>query len=196
MIRSILPSNQQKFLSRAKQGVEKHRQIFLGEADYIHKFEAKQHRVFCANALRIPQVTLSSISPFRERSTSDVTFPIRIVPSFRNFSFHGRKDLLDEIYNAFNSKAKSPYTGPACFVLSGIGGMGKTSIALEYTYVYEHDYDAIFWLQADSSISLGNSYCAIARKLKLGLQSENKTQIVEEVKEWLEGTSGCLRPSY
>ncbi len=183
-----MPSNQQKLLSRAKQGVEKHRQIFLDEAEYIHRFEAEQHRVLCANALRIPQVALSSTSP-RERSTSDVTLPIRIVPSFRNFSFHGRKDLLDEIHNAFNSEAKSPYTGPACFVLFGIGGMGKTSIALEYTYVYENDYDAVFWLRAESSIGLGDSYCAIARKLKLGLQSENKTHIVEEVKEWLEGTS-------
>ena len=134
-------------------------------------------------------MTLSSISPSRKRSTSDVTFPIRIVPSFRNSLFHGRKDLLDDIYNVFGSEAKSPYTGPACFVLFGIGGIGKTSIALEYTYVYENDYDAIFWLRAESSVGLGDSYCAIARKMKLGVQNENKTHIIEEVKEWLEGTS-------
>lgn len=186
-----MPSDQQKLLSRAKQGVGKHRRIFLDEVEYIERLEAKQHRIFCANALRIPQVTLSSTSPFRERSTSDSTFPMKIVPSFRNFSFHGRKDLLDGIYNAFTSEAKSPYTGPACFVLFGIGGIGKTSIALEYTYAYENDYDAIFWLRAESGIGLGDSYCAIARKLKLGLQSENKTHIIEEVKEWLEGTSEC-----
>ena len=148
--------------------------------------------MLCANALRIPQMTLSSISPCRERSTSDVTFPVKIVPSFRNFSFHGRKDLLGEIHDALDSEAKPPYTGPACFVLFGIGGMGKTSIALEYTYVYENDYDAIFWLRAESSVALGESYCAIARKLKLSVQSENKTHITEEVKEWLEGTSEWL----
>ena len=118
-----------------------------------------------------------------------------MVPNFRNFSFHGRKDLLDGIHNAFTSEAKSPCTGPACFVLFGIGGIGKTSIALEYTYAYENDYDAIFWLRAESSIGLGDSYCAIARKLKLGLQSENKTHIIEEVKEWLEGTSQWSRLS-
>lgn len=158
--------------------------------------EAKQHNTLCANALQIPQMTLSSMSPFRERATSEVTFPMKIVPNFRNFSFHGRKDLLDEIHDAFNSDAKSPYTGPACFVLFGIGGMGKTSIALEYTYGYENDYDAIFWLRAESGVGLSDSYCAIARKLKLGLQIENKSHIIEEVKEWLEGTSelSCLSP--
>ena len=134
-------------------------------------------------------MNLSSVSPFRERATSDVTFPIKIVPNFRNFSFHGRKDLLDGIHTAFNSEDRPPYTGPACFVLFGIGGIGKTSTALEYTYVYENDYDAIFWLRAESGVGLSNSYCAIARKLKLGLQTENKTHIIEEVKEWLEGTS-------
>ncbi len=191
-----MPSTQQKLLFRAKQGVEKHRRQFFDEVDYIHRLEAKQHHKLCANALRIPQLTLSSIDPFRERSTSDVTFPIKIVPNFRNFSFHGRKNLLGEMHNAFNSEARSPYAGPACFVLFGIGGMGKTSIALEYTYVYENDYDAIFWLRAESSVGLADSYCAIARKLKLGLQSENKTHIVEEVKEWLEGTSEWLRLGY
>ena len=141
-------------------------------------------------------MNLSSVSSFRERATSDVTFPIRIVPPFRNFSFHGRKDLLDGIHSAFNSEGRSPYAGPACFVLFGIGGMGKTSIALEYTYVYENDYDAIFWLRAESGVGLSDSYCAIARKLKLDLQTENKTHIIEEVKEWLEGTSelSCLGP--
>ena len=141
-------------------------------------------------------MTLSSIRLSRERSTPDVTFPIRIVPSFRSFSFHVRKDLLDEIHSALNSKAKSPYTGPACFVLFGIGGIGKTSIALEYTYVYEHDYDAIFWLRAETGVNFSHSFCAIARKMKLGLQSETKTHIVEEVKEWLKGTSEWLRPGF
>lgn len=189
LIRSFFSSTQQKLLFRAKQSVEKHRRRFLDEAKYIHHLEARQHNALCANALQMPQMTLSSIGPFRERATSDVTFPIKIVPNFRNFSFYGRKGLIEEIHNAFNSDAGSPYTGPACFVLFGIGGIGKTSIALEYTYGFEDDYDAIFWLRAESGVGLSDSYCAIARKLKLGLQSENKTHIIEEVKEWLEGTS-------
>lgn len=181
---------------RAKQSIEKNRQRFFDEIKYIHLLEDRQHNALCANARQIPQMTLSSISPFRERATSDVTFPMKIFPNFRNFSFHGRKDIIDEIHDAFNSDAKPPYSGPACFVLFGIGGMGKTSIALEYTYTYGNDYDAIFWLRAESGIGLSDCYCAIARKLKLGLQTEDKTHIIEEVKEWLEGTSewSCLGP--
>lgn len=120
---------------------------------------------------------------------SPVTFPVNNVEGFRNLAFHGRQDLLRETHEFLMTPDKPPFTGPACVVLHGLGGMGKTATALEYTYVYQKSYDAIFWLRARSTFELCESYCAIARKLKLDLQNEKQTCIIEEVKDWLEGTS-------
>ncbi|KAF8418345.1 hypothetical protein EV426DRAFT_577675 [Tirmania nivea] len=35
-------------------------------------------------------------------------------------------------------------------VLYGLGGMGKTQLALEYVYQYYHDYSSVFWVNAAS----------------------------------------------
>jgi len=38
-------------------------------------------------------------------------------------------------------------------VLHGLGGMGKSSIALEYSFRYSHLYVAVFWVDVTSSRS-------------------------------------------
>ncbi|KAJ7788535.1 hypothetical protein B0H14DRAFT_2398352, partial [Mycena olivaceomarginata] len=42
--------------------------------------------------------------------------------------FHGRKDILDKMHLFFNSDAK----GQSIYVLDGLGGVGKTQIALKF----------------------------------------------------------------
>ena len=93
-----------------------------------------------------------SVCSFRERSFSDTTFPLKIVPLFRNFSLHGRKILLDGIHSAFNSEGRSPYHGPASVVLFERDGKDIYSPGEHVSYEYENDYNAIFWLRAGSGV--------------------------------------------
>ena len=132
---------------------------------------------------------LMSAIPSHRSSVSPITFPINNVEGFRNHAFHGRQDLLQELHKFFTAPANPPFTGPACTILHGLGGMGKTAAAREYTHVFQNSFDAIFWLRASSESELCGSYCAIARKLKLNIESEKETFVIEEIKEWLEGTS-------
>ncbi|KAK8086528.1 hypothetical protein PG994_001502 [Apiospora phragmitis] len=48
-----------------------------------------------------------------------------------------------------------------------MGGVGKTNTALEYSYSFGHQYQAVFWVQAGTSVELTKSYEAIANKLRL-----------------------------
>ena len=88
-----------------------------------------------------------------------VEFPVNTVGMNRTCTFTGREDDLRRVHEVLTGTdeedAMSNYpsdsnhfegrkTSPACCVLHGLAGIGKTQIALEYTYRYRSDYDAIF----------------------------------------------------
>src|SRR5947209_16253115 len=71
--------------------------------------------------------------------------------------------------------------------LSGLGGIGKTQTALEYSYRYRHEYHAIFWIRAESEAALNTSYAEIAKRLELAEQKvPDADKVVQAVKHWLE----------
>ena len=73
------------------------------------------------------------------------------------------------------------------FALCGLGGLGKTEIALEFALQHKDDYDAIFWVRADTVAKLND--CYNDNLIKWGLQdlSEKQNHIVgrETLKGWL-----------
>src|SRR3954447_2031288 len=80
--------------------------------------------------------------------------------------------------------------------LTGLGGMGKTKIALEYCYrawtcsMYQYT----FWVKADSELSLQSSFEKIAKLLDISVGNTNKLDAIvamvyrclqEPEKRWL-----------
>jgi hypothetical protein len=73
----------------------------------------------------------------------------------RNQAFAGRDELLSDIHAALHPPAQAdevPQSLPV--VLEGLGGIGKTQVALEYCYRYRQNYDVILWIRADLIASL------------------------------------------
>lgn len=71
--------------------------------------------------------------------------------------------------------ASNPNTGWSTlrsFALCGLGGMGKTQIALEYAHTRSTQFDAIFWIQANERTSIAESFGNIATSLGLADASE------------------------
>ncbi|HET8841587.1 MAG TPA: FxSxx-COOH system tetratricopeptide repeat protein, partial [Ktedonobacteraceae bacterium] len=67
-----------------------------------------------------------------------------------------------------------------------LGGIGKTQVAIEYAYRYTLEYQAIFWLAAETPESLINSLQQIANHLQLPeRQAMEQAQIVAAVQQWL-----------
>ncbi|KAF7167825.1 hypothetical protein CNMCM6106_003241 [Aspergillus hiratsukae] len=52
-------------------------------------------------------------------------------------------------------------------VLSGLGGIGKTQIALKYAKVHESEYDAIYWVNCRSMDTVKQSLFAVAERIHL-----------------------------
>jgi glycosyltransferase involved in cell wall biosynthesis/tetratricopeptide (TPR) repeat protein len=66
----------------------------------------------------------------------------------RNPDFTGRVDLLNALRNALMESSKASVLPRA---LHGLGGVGKTQLALEYVYQYSDEYDLIWWIPAEQT---------------------------------------------
>ncbi|KAF2106252.1 P-loop containing nucleoside triphosphate hydrolase protein [Lophiotrema nucula] len=107
----------------------------------------------------------------------------------RNPDFFGRKDALRIL-----EKALAPSRPPSesenraalkCFALCGVGGLGKTSIAVEFAHANKDLYKAIFVLPASDTEKLAQLFAEIS--VALGLENEAGDQIVSKniVLGWL-----------
>src|SRR5262249_34588697 len=82
------------------------------------------------------------------------------VPLPRNKFFIGRDEVLNQLHKNFNG-------GERTQALNGLGGIGKTQIAVEYAYRYQQDYRIVLWANAGSRKALITDFAAIAGLLNL-----------------------------
>ncbi|MBS4170160.1 tetratricopeptide repeat protein [Neochlamydia sp. AcF95] len=77
----------------------------------------------------------------------------------------------------------------------GLGGVGKTQLALQYAYRTAPQYNFIWWLNAASEAALLQSYSNLAEKLHIFLTKEEEKEdkaLVKKVHRYLKGNPGWL----
>lgn len=113
------------------------------------------------------------------------------VPYPRNPYFIGRESILEAMHTLLVSHRPTAMAQAAS--LTGLGGIGKTQTAIEYAYRYAPEYDAVFWLAAETSESLMTSLQQIADLLQLPeRQAAGQSQMVAAVQRWLTTHQGWL----
>ena len=106
------------------------------------------------------------------------------IPAFNPF-FTGRDQLLDTIREGFLTQRTEAVVPPQA--ISGLGGIGKTQVAIHYAYLNREAYQACMWVNAESEQSITTSFSAIAHLLNLPQKNEeNHIVLVEGVKRWLQ----------
>ena len=88
------------------------------------------------------------------------------IPSLQVLQFVERVELLQEIETSFaNTTGNTSH--PKIVVLLGMGGQGKTQLALEYCRVARTSvkFQAIFWIDASSSNTVSRGLETIAAKI-------------------------------
>ncbi len=149
---------------------------------------------YCAGKVAIPRERLEALAkllgypvehlvpmPFH----AVITPVLWSVPHQRNPYFTGREALLQRLHHTLNSGNAAALGHPQA--MSGLGGIGKTQLALEYAYRYHEEYAAVFWLKADTRESVLADFQAIARVLSLPEHhAEEQTKPVLAVMDWLQ----------
>ena len=92
------------------------------------------------------------------------TFPITMIPRSQNERFYGRQEELENINHHLDTRLNSNLR---TYTIYGRRGVGKTDIALQYGYTNPASFDAIFWVQCETSVSLRQSFTDIAAALNL-----------------------------
>lgn len=74
-----------------------------------------------------------------------------------------------------------------CIVLGGIGGVGKTQLAIDFARRHRSAYNSIFWLNATSEATLNVSFRQLAEVVfdQQSLTEFEDEAILEGVRQWL-----------
>jgi tetratricopeptide (TPR) repeat protein len=95
----------------------------------------------------------------------------------RNRHFTGREDILAQLQRTLGTHAQSALVPQA---LHGLGGIGKSQLAVEFAYRYQDDYQLVWWIQASDERSIRRSLVSLARRLGLP-ESDNVEDTVDTV---------------
>jgi tetratricopeptide (TPR) repeat protein len=106
----------------------------------------------------------------------------------RNRNFTGRKEILEQLQRALATDVTAvvPTAAPGSSptALQGMGGVGKTQVAIEYAWRYRHEYDLVWWIPADQPVLVRSSLAALAPRL--GLPAPTATGIEDAAAAVLE----------
>ena len=99
-----------------------------------------------------------------------------------------REDELAEIHRTLRGDGTR-----RTVVLRGLGGIGKTQLAIAYAKRHKDNYSAVFWLNTRDKDSLKQSFAKAAKqilrehtnRLRSVDIKENLDEVIDAVKEWL-----------
>ncbi|WP_346107477.1 FxSxx-COOH system tetratricopeptide repeat protein [Nonomuraea maheshkhaliensis] len=84
----------------------------------------------------------------------------------RNRHFTGRETLLNGLRKSL-TETNTAAVVPLPQALQGLGGVGKTQLAIEYAWAYRGYYDLVWWIAADQPLLIPSALAGLTEDLKL-----------------------------
>jgi tetratricopeptide (TPR) repeat protein len=81
----------------------------------------------------------------------------------RNRNFSGRSELLEQLHGSLQIESAAAVVPTGA--LHGLGGVGKTELALEFAHRFASDYDIAWWVPAELPTSATAALATLARRL-------------------------------
>lgn len=111
------------------------------------------------------------------------------VPHSRNASFVGREELLSHL----RSSLLSPTPTALVHAITGLAGVGKTEVVVEYAYRHADDFKVVWWMRCEQLPTLASEFAALADALDLPEKdSQDQQLVIDGVRDWLERHTGWL----
>ncbi|OPB46100.1 kinesin [Trichoderma guizhouense] len=145
---------------------------YTSALDKLQQFEQEASKVVKARFSRVQR-------------TSTVKY---FVPYTSNPDFVGRLEILKILKDQLGHTQQTSSTSQARTSLYGIGGAGKTQIALEYVFQLQktHPTVSVFWIHASSAARFRQAFASIAQEYDIPGYAEPKVDMLLLVKGWLE----------
>ncbi|KAL6901455.1 hypothetical protein GGI43DRAFT_357225 [Trichoderma evansii] len=103
---------------------------------------------------------------------------VRVIPYLLNEDLVCRKDIIDQL-----DKLLPPLPGFYNAALWGLGGSGKTQIALDYAYRRCVDDECcVFWVHADSEATFTSDYKVIGKRLGIDEKNIDGLELLDAVR--------------
>ncbi|CCF39770.1 hypothetical protein CH063_10511 [Colletotrichum higginsianum] len=157
--------------------------------DYADSHKNKKWQHFAAaTAASATKALLEHYTHMDRHSAPNSWF---LVPYNENPDFVGRSEALNRIKLLFGhteqhaSQSAIPRSRVALY---GLGGIGKTQIALAYTFWLHHAHPdvSVFWVHASNAERFRQAYSSIAQECSIPGHDDPKADILLLVKTWLE----------
>lgn len=131
--------------------------------------------------------TLSAISAMRDLQVSSLNIPCYNIPYGLNLRFFGRETYMKSLRKYLDPQENSSMRVVG---IHGLGGVGKTQLALQYANTSLKAYNIIIWVPAETQIKIVQSLSSFAAKLDLSTQGgqEDDYQSVQKLRDWLNKT--------
>lgn len=116
-----------------------------------------------------------------------------MLPSAKNPKFYDRVDIFRSVDGCLEGNPL-PGSEIASVALHGLGGVGKSAIALQYAHSKLERYPVVLWLRSETSVTLAQSVSNAVMELQLPqAQAQNHAENRVLLLSWLQKT--CWSPS-
>ncbi|MCJ1396521.1 hypothetical protein MMC18_009412, partial [Xylographa bjoerkii] len=125
------------------------------------------------------------------KSNHHEVLPCYCIPLGVTDRFYGRDSEVNHVQKVLEPELGR--SGIQSIALYGMGGVGKTQVALHYANSCRETFDAILWISADNTMKLAQSFLEVAQRLELvpeNQEAQDSAAAITKVKTWL-GQTKC-----
>ncbi|KAB5583449.1 P-loop containing nucleoside triphosphate hydrolase protein [Coniochaeta sp. 2T2.1] len=120
--------------------------------------------------------------------SDEAVVPCIVLPRASDNRFFDRTEIFEEVDSRL--QRFKPVKEFCSVALHGLGGVGKSEIALQYAHSRSKEYDAVLWVLSENLNALETSFTDLCLKLGLkGAQEKNNAVNKVILKTWLQKTT-------